>query len=76
MNRKANFFPLTDTELKLKRGMEMVLDCIHLKNGTCGICKEKCEDYKQIHQISQEEYNRFPKWEDSHPELWNRVRRR
>lgn len=54
----------------------MVLDCIQLKNGMCGICKEKCEDYHPIHQISQEEYDRFPKWEDSHPEVFHRTRGR
>lgn len=52
----------------------MNINCVNLKNGLCGICKEKCEDFKELYTISQEEYDRFPKWEDDHPEFKHRSR--
>ena len=54
----------------------MITNCISIKNGTCGFCKEQCEDFKPLHKISQEEYDRFPTWEDSHPEVFHRTRGR
>lgn len=50
------------------------MNCIYLKNGTCGICKEKCEDFKELYVIPTPEYERFPKWEDDHPEFKHRTR--